>query len=242
MQSGLMSIIRYSCILITLFSLIGASCRQSLMYNPALNLPPKPPIKGGDYRIYGACGFYPEARPEKVGKTHQFGYGGGAMVSLTKEVSLNIMMCTDLDRNTFDFGAGLTFFSPTENGKKPFIFNLRLQKAIELNIYGEDQVGTGIAAQAGTYFYSSENSSLFIMTGFGYAYADSSYVQNDENQQNSQTTSGDGWLFLNNIGYTYEFSKKISSSLETSIIYQYISYDNIGRLVFSPNLCFMFRF
>ncbi|MCX6153640.1 MAG: hypothetical protein NT007_05735 [Candidatus Kapabacteria bacterium] len=226
MKRQLIYQIRYIAFFIGFICLSGGSCRNSYMYNPSLNLPPEPPTKGGDYRIFSSIGIYPEARPEQVTKSDNFGFGGGAMIAIVKAVSYNILFTTD--NISFDFGTGLTIFLETQKKNMPAILNIRFQSAGD--IWGS---GQGLAIQCGTYLYREKNSSVYVMSGWGLAYSD--------DRKNNTITNGYGYGFLNNVGLSLEINKKASLLLETALIYQYSNYDKIERFLLAPNLCFMFR-
>ncbi|MCX6154629.1 MAG: hypothetical protein NT007_10750 [Candidatus Kapabacteria bacterium] len=236
MKSNLQSILSYILIAYAILSLMGSSCRMSHCYNPSLNLPVRAPSGAGDYRIFASTGYYPEAMPENVNQSHQLSAGGGVMVSLSKETSYNILM--NAGYATFDFGTGFTFFIPTKNEHKPFIFNMRYQRAWAFWA-GE---GNGLAFQGGTYIYHDDKSSIFFMTGMGLAFASNQVRKSITSEENYQTIDGLGYGFVNNFGYGYEFTQKTSIHFETSIIYQYNDYNKIDRLIISPNLCIMVKF
>jgi len=200
-------------------------------------MPVHAPTQGGDYWLFTAIGLYPEARPEKVKQeTHQIGFGVGATVPLWKEFSVNLML--NAGEQNYNVCPGLTFYIPTGNYKMPVIFNARYQLAKEYDWF--DGEGMGVAVQAGTYLYSNDKSSMFLMTGFGWGTAND--WDEDPNVRQNVHVDGNGWCILNNIGYSLILSPKASFNLETSIIYQYSNYDQIGRWAFSPNVGIMFKF
>ena len=235
MKIYLLKIIQLCLISLILLSLTGGSCRRSLMYNPSLNMPSHVPNQGGDYWLFMGTGLYPEARPEKVGQTHQIGFSDGTTVPLWKGVATNLLLCAGTDN--YIVCPGLSFYLPTGNDKMPVIINARYQWAKEYGWFNGE--GIGVATQIGTYIYNNDKASLYLMSGFGYASAND--YDESVNEGKGGHIDGNGWCILNNLGYSIILSEKASINLESCIIYQYSNYDQIGRLVFSPNISVLFK-